>query len=51
MFTGILKNAEYIRERSTRLYMSDVTAMAEVFPELGDLTVGMFDRCTGGCNP
>jgi len=25
--------------------MSDITAMEEVFPELGDLTVGMFDLC------
>jgi hypothetical protein len=25
--------------------MSDITAMEEVFHELGDLTVGMFDMC------
>jgi hypothetical protein len=25
--------------------MSDITAMEEVFPELGDLTIGMFDMC------
>jgi len=25
--------------------MSDITAMEEVSPELGDLTVGMFDVC------
>lgn len=25
--------------------MSNMTAMEEAFPELGDLTVGMFDKC------
>lgn len=43
LFTGILKPAVYICQRST--YMSGVTAMEKVLPELGDLTVGMFDMC------
>ena len=43
LFTGIVKLAVYICQRST--YMSDITAMEEVFPELGDLTIGMFDMC------
>ena len=25
--------------------MSNMTAMEEAFPELGDLTVGMFEKC------
>ena len=43
LFTGIVKLAVYVCQRST--YMLDITAMEEVFPELGDLTIGMFDMC------
>jgi len=43
LFTGIVKLAVYICQRRT--YMSDISAMEEVFPELRDLTVGMFDMC------
>lgn len=43
LFTGILKLVIYICQTST--YMSDITAMAKVFPELVDLTEGMFDIC------
>jgi hypothetical protein len=43
LFTGILKLAVYICQRSA--YITDITAMEEVSPELGDLSVGMFDMC------